>query len=154
MRLAAVVLRPPYLGSKNLGNSGFVCVCLPCTDDRNGSGFPNHVVLTTRFMDNIGFTDSAVFKNTGRTNAYQEIRSLSHILKTMFFLDHWFYRCFRLHSSKTWVKPMLSMNFVLPATWFETMETLFFCRCFSAASFKNIGRTNVFHKFRSLSHMF
>ena len=30
VRLAAVILSPPNLGSKNLGNSGFVCVGLPC----------------------------------------------------------------------------------------------------------------------------
>ena len=59
-------------------------------------------------------------------------------------------------SQKTSVKPMLSVNWVLPATWFENHGFYgkhWFYRCFRTPSFKNIGKTNVIRELGAPSHM-
>ena len=59
------------------------------------------------------------------------------------------------HPSKTLVKPLLSVNWVLPASWLENHfdGKHWFCRCFRAPSFKNIGKTNVIRELGAPSHM-
>ena len=63
---------------------------------------------------------------------------------------------FGLHPSKTLQKLMLSVNWVLPATWFENHGFYgkhWFCRRFRAPSFKSIGKTNVIRELGAPSHM-
>ena len=88
-----------------------------------------------------------------------DILSMNFVLPATWFEKHGLFEnigftdVFRLHPSKTLVKPMLSMNFVLAATWFENhgfFGNRRFYQCFSAPSFNNIGKPNVFHEFHDL----